>query len=119
MKKESINFFDLTKRELAYLKESYVKEKVSSMNNEELKNFVRDNIKHQITETIGDDEEKEAWLEMESFYGETFEMKIEEIKKKFEPYREAIEHEIKDHEKRKDIIESNKPVNEKTDMWED
>ena len=40
MKKKSITFADLTKKQLQNLKEQYVQKKVQSMSNKELKEFV-------------------------------------------------------------------------------
>ena len=119
MKKKSINYSNLTKRELEYLKELYVQEKVNSMNLEELKKFVKENINHHITETIGDEEEKEAWKEIEIFFGDSLETIVNKVKKKFEAYPESMQIEESEYEKRLELLKNNKLDNDKADMWED
>ena len=118
MKKKSISYSNLTKRELEYLKELYVQEKVNSMNLEELKKFVKENINHQITETIGDEEEKEAWKEIEIFFCDSLETIVTKVKKKFEAYPESMQIEENEHEQRLELLKKNK-LDDKADMWED
>ena len=72
MKKNSLHYSDLSKKELEFLKDTYVQEKINSMNEKELKNFVFDSIQHQIKDTIGNEEETEAWREMQNFFNESF-----------------------------------------------
>ena len=69
MKKKSTTFTDLSNKQLLHLKELYIQKKVDSMNHEELKAFVFEIISHQINDTIGKEEEMEAWNEMSSFFG--------------------------------------------------
>lgn len=117
MKKKSISYKDLTKRELECMKELYVQEKVGSMSNEELKEFAKDNINHQITQTIGDEEEKEAWREITNFFGDSMDELVKKIKKKYELYPESIALEQNDYEKRLELLENNQIEDKKTDMW--
>ena len=117
MKKKSISFKDLTKRELECIKDLYVQEKVGSMSNEELKEFAKDNINHQITQTIGDEEEKEAWREITNFFGDSIDELVKKIKKKYESYPESIALEQNDYEKRLELLKNNQIEDEKTDMW--
>ena len=49
------------------------------MSNQELKQYVLEIISHQIKDTIGKEEEMDAWREMSDFYGEDFETIILEI----------------------------------------
>ena len=83
MKKQSITYADLSKKQLENLKEFYLQKKVESMTHQELKKFVTEIISHQINDTIGKDEEIEAWNEMSDFFGEQFEIIILEIKKQY------------------------------------
>ena len=83
MKKKSIIYSDLSKKQLETLKELYIQKKVESMSHQELKQFVLEIISHQINDTIGKEEEVEAWKEMSDFLGETFETIILEIQTKY------------------------------------
>ena len=73
MPKKSLIYSDLSKKQLDNLKEIYIQQKVSSMSNKELKNFVLQIITHQITDTIDKEEETEAWREMSDFFDDKFE----------------------------------------------
>ena len=83
MKKKSITYTDLSKKQLQHLKELYIQKKVECMSHKELKEFVLEIISHQINDTIGKEEEMEAWMEMSKFYGDQFEIIILEIQQKF------------------------------------
>ena len=74
MKKKSFIYSDLSKKQLANLKEFYIQKKVDSMSHQALKKYVLEIISHQINETIGKEEEMEAWREMSDFFGEQFEI---------------------------------------------
>tara|TARA_Y100001978_G_scaffold82380_1_gene73802 strand:+ start:345 stop:695 length:351 start_codon:yes stop_codon:yes gene_type:complete len=73
MAKKQINYSDLSNKELELLKNKYIDLKVKSMNFDDLKEFVTENISLQIKNTIGNDEELEAWQEMEKFFKDEFE----------------------------------------------
>ena len=83
MKKQCIIYSDLSKKQLENLKELYIQKKVESMSHQELKQYVLEIISHQIKDTIGKEEEMEAWSEMSDFFGEQFEIIILEIQKKY------------------------------------
>tara|TARA_B100000927_G_C16039171_1_gene298323 strand:- start:58 stop:417 length:360 start_codon:yes stop_codon:yes gene_type:complete len=119
MKKSSLNYSVLSKKELEFLKDTYIQDKVKSMSEKELKNFVFECINHQIKNTIGNEEESEAWREMESFYDNKFEELILKIQTKFKAYSDPTEEIIEDHERRSKLLETNKIDNEKKDMWDD
>ena len=53
MKKKSIIYSDLSKKQLETLKELYIQKKVESMSHQELKQYVLEIISHQINDTIG------------------------------------------------------------------
>ena len=119
MKKSSFIYSDLSQKQLKQLKDFYIKKKVDSMSNKELKEFVLEIITHQITDTIDKEEEMEAWHEMSAFLGEEFEVIIYEIQQKYPDERNLGDRE-KDYQKvRLELLEKNKINDEKTDMWND
>mgnify|MGYP001165036237 CR=1 FL=1 len=79
MAKKEINYTDLSSSELELLKDTYIELKVKSMNNKDLKDFAIENISLQIKNTIGKDEELEAWQEMKEFFQDDFYNKIKDI----------------------------------------
>ena len=83
MKNNSFIYSDLSKKQLENLKEFYIKKKVESMSHNELKQYVLEIISHQIMDTIGKEEEMEAWREMSDFFEEQFEKVILDIQSKF------------------------------------
>ena len=119
MKKKSFNYSDLSKKQLENLKEFYIQKKVESMSNQELKKYVLEIISHQINDTIGNEEEMEAWREMSEFFGEQFEIITLEIQKKYSDEQNLIETEIDPHKQRLELLERNNVDQEKKDMWND
>ncbi len=119
MKKKSIIFSDLSKKQLETLKELYIQKKVESMNHEELKQYVLEIISHQINDTIGKEEEMEVWREMSDFFGEQFETIILEIQTKYIDEKNVIETEIDSQKQRIKLLERNNLDQEKKDMWDD
>ena len=119
MKKQSINYADLSKKQLENLKEFYLQKKVESMSHQELKKFVTEIISHQINDTIGKDEEIEAWNEMSDFFGEQFEIIILEIKKQYSDEKNLMENQMDPLKERQELLERNNLVQEKKDMWND
>ena len=119
MKKKSVIYSDLSKKQLENLKELYIQKKVESMSHQELKQYVLEIISHQINDTIGKEEEMEAWKEISDFFGEQFEMIISEIQKKYIDDKNSIEKEIDSKKQRIELLERNNFDKEKTDMWDD
>ena len=119
MKKKPIIYSDLSKKQLENLKELYIQKKVESMSHQELKQFVLEIISHQINDTIGKEEEMEAWREMSNFFGDQFEIMILEIKAKYIDDKNVIETEIDYQKQRIELLERNNLDQEKTDMWND
>jgi len=119
MEKKSIIYSDLSKKQLDYLKEIYIQKKVESMSHQELKEYVLEIISHQINDTIGKEEEMEAWKEISDFFGEQFEMIILEIQSKYIDDKNALNTEIDPQKKRIELLERNNLDQEKTDMWDD
>ena len=119
MKKKSIIYSDLSKRQLENLKELYIQKKVESMGHQELKQFVLEVISHQINDTIDKEEEMEAWREMSDFFGEQFEIVILEVQTKYIDEKNVLETEIDSQKRRIELLERNNLDKEKTDMWGD
>ena len=119
MKKNPIIYSDLTKKQLENLKELYIQKKVESMSHQELKEYVLEIISHQINDTIGKEEEMEAWREMSDFFGEQFEIIILDIQTKFFDNKNVIETEIDSQKQRIELLERNILDQEKRDMWDD
>jgi len=119
MKKKSIIYSDLSKKQLEILKELYIQKKVESMSHQELKQYVLEIISHQINDTIGKEEEMEAWREMSDFFGEQFETNILEIQTKYIDSENVIETEIDSQKQRIELLERNNLDHEKKDMWDD
>ena len=89
------------------------------MSHQELKEYVLEIISHQINDTIGKEEEMEAWKEMSDFFGESFEIVISEIQTKYIDDKKLIETEIDSQKQRIELLERNNLDQEKTDMWDD
>ena len=119
MKKNSVIYSDLSKKQLENLKELYIQKKVESMSHQELKQYVLEIISHQINDTIGKEEEMEAWREMSDFFGEQFEIIILEIQKKYIDDKNVLETEIDSQKQRIELLERNNLDQEKKDMWDD
>ena len=116
MAKKQLNYKDLSPKELELLKEIYVNQKVDSMNNNDLKNFATENISLQINSTIGEEEELEAWQEMEEFFKDEFESKIRDIKIKMDLQNESMKN---DSEQQINNLTETKQEEKISDMWED
>ena len=119
MKKKSFIYSDLSKKQLENLKELYVQKKIESMNHQELKEYVQDIISHQVNDTIDKEEEMEAWREMSDFFGEQFEIFIQEIQIKYIDDKNVLETEIDSQKQRIEFLERNNADQEKKDMWDD
>tara|TARA_B100000886_G_scaffold336528_1_gene295491 strand:+ start:419 stop:778 length:360 start_codon:yes stop_codon:yes gene_type:complete len=119
MKKKSFIYSDLSKKQLENLKELYVQKKIESMNHQELKEYVQDIISHQVNDTIDKEEEMEAWKEMSDFFGERFEIVIQEIQTKYIDDKNFLETEIDSQKQRIELLERNNLDQEKQDMWDD
>ena len=119
MKKKSFIYSDLSKKQLENLKELYIQKKIESMSHQELKQYVLEIISHQINDTIGKEEEMEAWREMSNFFGEQFEIIILEIQTNFIDDKNVIETDIDSQKQRIELLERNNFDQEKKDMWND
>ena len=116
MAKKKINYSDLSNKELELLKDTYIELKVKSMNNNELKDFAFENISLQIKNTIGNEEELEAWKEMEDFFKDEFHNTIQNIQIKMRSKNgELTNLDVEEEKTATEKIGDDK----KLDMWED
>ena len=116
MAKKKINYSDLSNKELELLKDIYIDLKVKSMNINDLKGFAFENISLQIKNTIGNEEELEAWQEMEDFFKDEFLNTIHDIQIKLKSKNDELTN-LNIEEKKlavEDTVEE-----KKLDMWED
>ena len=119
MKKKSIIYSDLSRKQLENLKEFYIQKKVESMSFQELKQYVKEIISHQIKDTIDKEEEMEAWREMSEFFGDNFEIILLEIQTKYSDEENYINNALDSQKKRIELLERNNLDKEKKDMWDD
>jgi len=116
MTKKQINYSDLSSNELEILKDKYIDQKVKSMNFKDLKDFAIEHISLQIKNTIGNDEELEAWQEMEEFFKDEFDNTIRNIQIKM---KQKYGNETNISIDEKELEAEAKIKEEKIDMWED
>ena len=116
MAKKQINYSDLSNKELELLKDAYIELKVKSMSNNDLKDFAIENISLQIKNTIGNDEELEAWQEMEEFFKDEFENIIREVQIKI---KQKYGQQTNLNTERINLKSEDQGEEIKMDMWED
>ncbi len=116
MNKKKLNYKHLSLKELELLKDTYVDLKVKSMNQIELKDYATENISLQIKSTIGNEEELEAWEEMENFFKDEFENVIRDIKIKMDSKNAE---KIDENDNKLNNDSEIKVEEKKLDMWED
>ena len=119
MKKKSLTFSDLSKKQLQFIKELFIQKKVYGMSEKELREFALESITHQINDTIGKEEEMEAWEEMSDFFGDEFHEIILEIQQKYKNDENTINIEEDMAKNRSELLDRNKINTEKKDMWDD
>lgn len=117
MSVEETNFKDLSDFELDKLKDLYVESRLNIMTEQDLRNFVRVSVEDQIKGTVGNEEEKEAWLEMKEFFKDEFQDKILIIRQGNQMVKLTPEEE--ELEKRKNLLEKRKKEKDskEEDMW--
>ena len=116
MAKKQINYYDLSAKELEQLKDLYIDLKVKTMSNNDLKNFAIENISLQIKNTIGNDEELEAWQEMEEFFKDEFDDTIRAIQFKIRS-KNGEDDNLNFHKIKHNLEDKKEDTN--IDMWED
>ncbi len=117
MSNEEINFKDLNDFELDKLKDIYVESRLKNMSEDDLRNFFRISIEDQIKDTVGNQEEKEAWVEMKEYFKDDFQDKILIVRKGNQV--EQLTPEEEELEKRKNLLEKrrNEKDSKSEDMW--
>ena len=119
MKEKLFSYSDLSKKQLEKLKGFYVQKKVESMSHQALKKYVLEIISHQINDTIGKEEEMEAWKEMSEFFGDNFKKVVQETQTKYSEDKNILDTETDPQKERSKLLESNTLGKEKKDMWDD
>ena len=119
MAKDEITYKDLSNRQLDNLKEIYIESRLSSMEIEDLRKFVRSIISDQIKGTVGNQEEREAWKEMKDYFENDFEQVIKDVLKINSPSDESISPEQQELERRLELLEQRKQESSDSteDMW--
>lgn len=119
MAKDEITYKELSGRQLESLKEIYIESRITSMNEDDLRKFVKAIISDQINGTVGNQEEREAWKEMKEHFGEGFEKILKEVLNTNSPSDESISPEQIELERRLDLLEKrkNESSNVNEDMW--
>ena len=121
MEKSEISYKDLSKEELERLKELYIDQRVNSMSEKELKEFAKEILELQIRGTVGNDEEREVWKEIQDFFKDDFVNKLENILLTKNKDKSECDQEIESKEKRLELLKKRKEegIQKKEDMWED
>ena len=116
---EELNFKDLTEGELNSLKDIYIASRLNSMNENDLRVFVKQIIEDQIKGTVGNSEEKEAWLEMKDHFTDEFPKKIQEVKSRWKKKdkNESKSPEEIEFDKRLNLLERQQESQAPKDMW--
>ena len=117
MKDEEITYKDLSKDELLNLKDIYITSRVNRMSENDLRLFVRTIIEDQIKGTVGNEEEKEAWVEMKDFFHDEFIENIKRVRKDKGSQEDKLSLEEKEFVNRLNLLENREKSNETQDMW--
>ena len=113
MAKQQIKHSELSTKELELLKDIFIDLKVKSMNINDLKEFAIENISLQIKNTIGDDEELEAWQEMAEFFQDEFDNIIKDVQSKLRSNKSEQANVDIDVQR----IDSESNEDKRKDMW--
>tara|TARA_B100000700_G_C14952156_1_gene812190 strand:- start:975 stop:1340 length:366 start_codon:yes stop_codon:yes gene_type:complete len=121
MEKPEITHKDLSKEELDSLKDLYIDQRINSMSEKDLKGFAKEILDLQIRGTVGNEEEKEVWKEIQDFFKDDFVNKLENILITNNKENSESDIEIDSREKRLELLKKRKEegVQKKEDMWED
>ena len=117
---EELTYKDLSKIELDTLKDMYISSRVNSMNDDDLRSFVREIIIDQIKGTVGNAEEKEAWEEIKEHFSDELSKKILEVKAKCtkNPKEELKSPEEIEFNKRLNLLQKQQQDDKSSkDMW--
>ena len=116
---EELTYKDLSEIELDTLKDMYISSRVNSMNDDDLRSFVREIIIDQIKGTVGNAEEKEAWEEIKEHFSDELSKKILEVKAKCtkSPKEELKSPEEIEFDKRLSLLKQQQDEKLSKDMW--
>ena len=116
---EELTYKDLTEFELDTLKDIYISDRLNSMTENDLRNFVKEIIIDQIKGTVGNAEEKEAWDEIKEYFSDEFSKKIYEVKAKCSKNSkvEKKSPEELEFDKRLSLLKQQEEENANKDMW--
>ncbi len=113
-----VSFKDLSKLELEDLKSIYIENRVNSMDEKSLRDYVKEVLQLQVTGTVGNEEEKEVWKEMKEFFKEEFLDIIKSVRAARKKDNPDVETEVNEYQKRIEVLENRKDNNNKNlDMW--
>tara|TARA_Y100001968_G_scaffold292475_1_gene297724 strand:- start:319 stop:681 length:363 start_codon:yes stop_codon:yes gene_type:complete len=118
-KMEELSYKDLTEKELDTLKDMYISSRVNSMNENDLRKFVKEIIIDQIKGTVGNAEEREAWDEIKDFFSENLSNKILEVKEKCKKNQSEVKksQEEIEFDKRLALLKQQQEEKSSKDMW--
>ena len=118
---DEITYKDLTKEQLANLKERYVDSRVTGMSESELRDFVSEVLALQVLGTVGSQEEAEVWQEMKYYFEESFELHVKEVVQVKGGKQKHISVEKEQLQERLAILERRRKEdrNFHEDMWDD
>ncbi len=117
---EELSYKDLTEKELDTLKDMYISSRVNSMNENDLRKFVKEIIIDQIKGTVGNAEEREAWDEIKDFFSENLSNKILEVKEKCKKNQSEVKksQEEIEFDKRLALLKQQQEEKSSKDMWQ-
>ena len=116
---EELTYKDLSESELEALKDMYISSRVNSMNESELRIFVKEIFIDQVKGTVGNAEEKDAWEEIKDHFSEDLSKKILEVKEKCTKQHkiEPKSTEEIEFDRRLGLLKQQQEENSSKDMW--
>ena len=116
---EELTYKDLSETELDSLKDMYIASRVNSMNESDLRKFVKEIIIDQIKGTVGNAEEKEAWEEIKEHFSENLSNKILEVKEKCNKNQKVEQKSPEEIEfdRRLSLLKQQQEEKSSNDMW--
>ena len=116
---EELTYKDLTDKELDTLKDMYISSRVNSMDENDLRKFVKEIIIDQIKGTVGNAEEREAWDEIKDYFSENLGNKILEVKEKCKKNNSEVKksQEEIEFDKRLGLLKQQQEEKSSKDMW--
>ena len=116
---EELTYKDLSATELDTLKDMYISSRVDTMNESDLRKFVKEIIIDQIKGTVGNAEEKEAWEEIKEHFSEDLTKKILEAKEKCNKNHKVDKQSPEEIEfnRRLGLLKQQQEEKSSNDMW--